>query len=114
MKSYIKIIGPPILDALKALENIAIDMPEVCIMHTKFALGSLIRGEPLLEYFGGPGVISEKRCQNIISKSRESLGEYDFFYEWFKDPTMSELHALMEKIDKALSEVGVWYTITTK
>ena len=32
VRSYIKIFGPPILEALKTLEKIAIDMPEVCIM----------------------------------------------------------------------------------
>ncbi len=32
MKSYIKIYGPPILEAIKALEKLAIDTPEVCIM----------------------------------------------------------------------------------
>jgi hypothetical protein len=34
MKSYVKIYGPPILKAIKALEKTAIDMPEVCIMDT--------------------------------------------------------------------------------
>lgn len=114
MKSYIKIYGPPIVKAVKALEKVAIDMPEVCIMNTEFALGPPIRGEPLMNYFGGLGVISEERCGTIISKSGESLGEYDFFFEWFKKPTMSELHSLMEKIDDALTETEVKYTITTK
>jgi hypothetical protein len=63
-------------------------------------------------YFGGQ--ISEERCGTIISESRESLGEYDFFFEWFKKPTMDQLHMLMDAVDKALSEVGVRYTITTK
>jgi hypothetical protein len=34
MKSYVKIVGPPLLEAIKALEKMAIDMPEVCIMDT--------------------------------------------------------------------------------
>ena len=34
MKSYIKIYGPPVLKAIKALETIAVDMPEVCIWNT--------------------------------------------------------------------------------
>jgi hypothetical protein len=114
MKSYIKIYGPPIVKAVKALEKVAIDMPEVCIMNTEIALWPQIRGEPLINYFGGLGVISEERCGTIISKSGESLGEYDFLFEWFKKPKMSELHSLMEKIDNALTEVGVRYTITTK
>lgn len=114
MKSYIKIYGPPIVKAVKALEKVAVDMPEVCIMHTEFAWGTPIMGEPMINYFGGPDVISEKRCGTIISKSGESLGEHDFFFEWFKKPTMRELHSFMEKIDDTLTEVGVRYTITTK
>lgn len=121
MISYIKIYGPPIVEAIKALEKVAIDFPEVCIMHTELSLdqsvgsesiGSLMEGWS--EYFGGPEVISEERCSNIISKSSESLGEYDFFFEWFKDPSKDEHHQLLTKIDDALSDVGVRYTITTK
>ena len=114
MKSYIKIYGPPIVKAIKALEKVAVDMPDVCIMQTDFAIGPPIGGEPLMNYFGGPGVITEERCGNIISESRESLGEYDFFFEWFKDPTKENLHTLMGKVDETLSDVGVRYTITTK
>jgi hypothetical protein len=114
MKSYIKIYGPPVVKAIKALEKVAIDMPEVCIMSMEFALGPPLMAEPMMNYFGGPGVISEERCGAIISKSKESLGEYDFFFEWFKKPTKDDLHLLMEKIDDALSDVGVMYSITTK
>lgn len=114
MKSYIKIYGPPVVKALKALEKVAVDMPEVCIMTTEFAMGPPLQGEPLMNYFGGPGSISEERCGTIISKSGERLGEYDFYFEWFKNPTMSELHSFIEEIDDALTEVGVRYTITTK
>jgi hypothetical protein len=32
MRSYIKIYGPPILEAIKELEKLAVDLPEVCIM----------------------------------------------------------------------------------
>jgi len=114
MKSYIKIYGPPVVKAIKELEKVAIDMPEVCIMTQEFAIGPpLGSGESLQNYFG-PDVISEERCNNIISESRESLGEYDFFFEWFKKPTRDELHMLIEKIDEALSDVGVRYSITTK
>ena len=34
MKSFIKIYGPPVLKAIRELERIAIDMPEVCIIDT--------------------------------------------------------------------------------
>jgi hypothetical protein len=125
MKSYIKIYGPPMLKALKALEKVAIGLPEVCIMNTTIetasapamhdsdesALGSL---GGIMSYFGGPEMITEERCDTIISKSGESLGEYDFYFEWFKKPSMNEIMDLIERIDEALADVGVKYTITSK
>ena len=50
----------------------------------------------------------------IISKSGESLGEYDFFFEWFTKPTMSQVLGLITKIDEAMEKVGCRYSITTK
>jgi hypothetical protein len=130
MKSYVKVYGPPLLKALKALEKTAVDMPEVCIMDTTIAAGIgapkmgmsvMEMGEPTLDsmdgvmsFFGGEGKISEERCGTIVSKSGESLGEYDFYYEWFTKPTMKQVEGLIERIDKALAPTGVKYTITTK
>lgn len=130
MKSYVKIFGPPLLKAIKTLEKIAVDMPEVCIMDTTIAadigvpqMGMSVMGmtestldsqEGVLKFFGGEGVISEERCDTIISKSGESLGEHDFFFEWFTKPTMKQVEDLIERIDEALAPLGVKYTITTK
>jgi hypothetical protein len=131
MKSYVKIYGPPLLKALKALEKVAIDMPEVCIMDTTIqaAIGAPnIRGAGAgygasdmsfdnpdgVMAFLGVNDISEERCNNIISKSGESLGENDFFFEWFTKPTMAQVEDLIEKIDTALGPLGVKYTLTTK
>jgi hypothetical protein len=38
MKTFVKILGPPLNKALKELEKIAIKMPQVCIMSTPIAL----------------------------------------------------------------------------
>ena len=133
MKSYIKLYGPSITEALKALRKVAIDFPEVCVMDTALEAslgisrvtspggltgagggGSLDSVEMVMNYFGGPEEISEKRCGSIISKSGESVGKFDFYYEWFQKPTMTQLESLIEKIDEALTPVGVRYTITTK
>jgi len=130
MKSYVKVYGPPLLKALKALEKTAIGMPEVCIMDTtieaglrapKMGMSTLEMTEPTLDsldgvmnFFGGEGSISKKRCSTIVSKSGESLGEYDFYYEWFTKPTMKQVEDLIERIDKALAPTGAKYTITTK
>ncbi|OGD52786.1 hypothetical protein A3K81_06830 [Candidatus Bathyarchaeota archaeon RBG_13_60_20] len=128
MISYVRIYGPPLLKALKALEKVAVGMPEVCIMDTPIAahigisqmdLGdrliepSLASQEGVMKYFG-EGVISGKRCDTIISKSGESLGEYDFYFEWFIKPTMKQVEDLIERIDGALEPLDVKYTITTK
>ncbi|MFQ6054146.1 MAG: hypothetical protein ACE5OO_07985, partial [Candidatus Bathyarchaeia archaeon] len=66
-------------------------------------------------YFSSSGVqVSMERCRNIISESGEGRGEYDFFFEWFKEPNISQLKELIEKIDEALSPLGCLYTITTE
>jgi hypothetical protein len=120
--SYVKIYGPPIFKAIKELEKVAVDMPEVCIMDT------VIAGVPnytdvfsdpdyTQRYFSVsdlPTEISVERCGKIISESGEKLGEYDFFFEWFTEPTMEQVNVLLEKIDEALAPLGCRYTITTK
>ena len=122
MISYIKLYGPPVYEALKALEKIAVEMPEVCIMDTIIAspgTGSpyLASVEGIHEYFlSYPPTedITVERCNNIISKSAQELGEYDFFFEWFREPNMDELNDLIKRIDEALKPLGTRYTITTK
>jgi len=122
MKSYIKIIGPPIAKTLKELEKVAVDMPEVCIMSvpieatlgtpysdTGFGLNDAVS---INRYFGAD--MPEERCDKIISKSGESLGENDFYFEWFKEPTMEDINMLIKKLDKVVSETGASYMITTK
>ena len=137
MKSYIKIYGPPMLESIRALERIAVDMPEVCMMHQSFVEGlsphiardiglepqrrssaGASRYDPrlgLVDYFRKSGVtITQERCMSIISKSGESLGEYDFFFEWSKKPNTEQLNDLIVKIDEALAPLGSRYTITTR
>ena len=137
MRSYIKLLGPPILEGIKALEKIAVDMPEVCMMHQTFIKGMSPRIardvglEPrrespvdvsrygsstmLVDYFRSSGVmVSEERCESIISDSGKALGEHDFFFEWFEKPSLEKLSDLTSNIDEALDKVGCLYTITSK
>lgn len=128
MRSYIKIYGPPVLEAIKKLEKLAVDMPEVCIMDyviaqdispsvareldvSKVTAGSSISGF-FLERTGV--VLPVKRRRSIISKHGQKLGEYDFFFEWYEEPKGSQLNDLIGKIDDALKPLGCLYTITTK
>ena len=64
-------------------------------------------------YFAPLG-ISLERCGSILSKSSKMLGDYDFFFEWYKKPSTADIEMLMQKIDEALSPIGCRYTITTK
>lgn len=117
--SFIKIYGPPVYDAIKELEKIAVDMPEVCIMDTIIDYAPNISAfddhEYSSSYFGGiPTAIKVERCSTIISKSGEKLGDYDFYFEWFTKPTMEQINLLIKKIDKTLKPLGCCYTITTK
>ena len=117
MKSYIKIYGPPILKAIQALETIAVELPEVCIMDSILEQSSDIISDPeeLNSYFQSLSVpITRERCGSIISKSGESVGEYDFYFEWFTEPSNAQLNLLIEQIDEVLSPIGCKYTITTK
>ncbi|UCH57675.1 MAG: hypothetical protein JSV18_01805 [Candidatus Bathyarchaeota archaeon] len=116
LRSYIKIIGPPVLKAIRALEKVAVSMPEVRIMDTIISREipkSLARD--VGGYFSSAGVtIPVERAVNIISDSGESLGDYDFFFEWLEPPSVEEFHGFMEKLDEALAPLGCNYTITTK
>jgi len=116
LKSFIKIYGPPTLKAIRELEKIAVNTPQVCIMDTIIATDTPRFGDPdyTMNFFGQVGKITRERCNNIISKSGETLGDYDFYFEWFKEPSMDQLNGVIEKIDKSLTPLGCKYTITTK
>ncbi len=101
MRSYIKIYGPPISDAITALEKLAVDMPEVCIMDHVIQKDLSPRmaedvGGSMVDTFGVyvPGFFTQRtgvavpieRCHSIISKHGKKLGEYDFFFEWYEEP----------------------------
>ncbi len=124
MISYVKIYGPPLMKAIKALEKVAVDMPEVCIMDMNIlaAVGAPVAGpggpffessQEIVDFFGYDEIPKE-RCDTIISKSGETLGEYDFYFEWFTEPNMTQVGDLIERIDAALMPIGVRYTLTTK
>ena len=116
MRSYIKILGPPYAEAIHSLEKIALDVPQVCIMNT-----ILLHGNPFLDsldwvynYMKNLGDVEYEKCGRIISKHGQLLGEYDFFFEWFQEPSREQINELMEKIDDALKPLGAHYSITHK
>jgi hypothetical protein len=132
MRSYVTIYGPPVLDAIKELEKLAIDMPQVCIMDQVILKdlspstardigGWAVKTTDVIPGDVGPffvqrtgAMVPVERCHSIISKHGEMLGEYDFFFEWFEEPSMEQLKHLIEEIDNALEHLGCYYTITYK
>jgi hypothetical protein len=137
MRSYVKIYGPPVNEAIKALERVAVDMPEICVMDRiilkdispQLARDIGLEAAPrravstpspvtttwVEGYFESSRIpITTERCTNIISKSGTALGNYDFFFEWFEKPGQANLNAFIGKIDEALAGLGCMYTITTK
>jgi len=137
MISYIKIFGPPVLKAIRALELIAVSMPEVRILDTIILRGlpeaisrdvgasptqrgghgslGLYPGGRVRRYFSSHDIaVPVERTKSIVSNAGERLGDYDFFFEWVQEPTMEQLFDLIERIDAALAPLGCWYRITTK
>jgi hypothetical protein len=116
LKSYVRVYGPPLLKAIRALEKLAVNMPEVCIMDSMIeaSLPQFNTRDGVRNYFTAINDISEQRCDTIISKSEKKMGDYDFVFEWYKAPKSEEVNVLIEKIDEALGPIGVKYTIATK
>jgi hypothetical protein len=125
LKTYVKIYGPPLMEALDELQKIAAKMPKITQYHFLVAYS----GAPFASYGGTPlgepnpvdaalvpGSTStvEKVKEPLISKSGHTLGEHDFFFEWSEEPTWHEMRELISKIDKAFSRLGCKYTLTSK
>jgi hypothetical protein len=136
-RTYVKILGPPIIGPIKELEKIAIKKDNICIMdfalinQLSSAQAADIGGSvgPLtstqwvnpstpmitMKYFERSGIpITIERCKNIISRSGESLGDNDFFFEWLKKPSFEEMNRLIEEMDEALAPYHCLYTIYNK
>ncbi len=116
-RSYIKLQGPPVRKGLKALEKVAIEMSKKTTM--RFYSVSvpdigMISGDQTTStpyYIGG---LSERETVNLISRSSQVLGDYDFFFEWGVEPKVEQINELIEMIDEALADCNCMYSITTK
>jgi len=118
-RSYVKIYGPPLVKAIRALEKVAVDYSKTTTVRHFDIL------TPTPPYIGEdqryyrqtilPEIemaVDEK--VKLISRSTDTLGDYDFFFEWGKEPTKQEVLDLIAKIDEALADCGCRYTIVTK
>lgn len=117
MKTYIKIYGPPILEALKALERVAVEVskefPEICFYDMMGAQAQPLE-ETIADVMGISAAEARVYCEKLVSKSGWTLGDYDFYFEWARAPKFEELQKLIDKIDEALKPLGCRYTVTTK
>jgi hypothetical protein len=121
-RSYVKIYGPPLVKAIRALEKVAVDFSGTTTPVREFNIltptAPYIGDERDVRYYQQavlPEIdmpVSEK--VKMISKSTDTLGDYDFFFEWGKEPTKQEVLDLIAKIDEALADCGCRYTIVTK
>ncbi len=137
MITFVKILGPPINKALKELEKVAINKPDVCMMSAPIKIHfPLELAKDVNEYTGydetaryldpkfpdfawnyfksSDIIVSRERCESIISKSGVKLGEYDFYFEWKIKPTSKDIEELVQEIDTALMPLGCLYTLVTK
>ncbi len=114
MKTYVRLQGDAKNDGIKALEKLAVGMPEVCITNT------FIQADPdmfntqtgILNYFPTSEGL-ERRCDTLISKDKDTKG-YDFVFEWFVAPTSAQLQDLNKRIEGVLAPLGLKYTAETK
>jgi len=121
-RSYVKIYGPPILKAIRALEKVAVEFSKTAtVRHFNILTPTPDYeqvGQRAMELYGQallPEIeIPVEEKVKLISKASDTLGDYDFFFEWGKEPTKQEVLELIEKIDEALSGCGCRYSIVTK
>ncbi|MGD2200777.1 MAG: hypothetical protein PVJ38_03975 [Candidatus Bathyarchaeota archaeon] len=120
-RSYVRIYGPPHMEAIKALEAVAVELSKStqvkfshkCLPYPSINQPTTNDWNAYLKNMSNMYVDCYEPLK-IISEAHTMLGEYDFFYEWVKDPTMKQVRDLMEKIDEALDGLGCYYTLTTK
>ena len=120
-RSYVRIYGPPLMAAINALEAVAVELSkstEVKFSHKCLPYPSTMQSntndwDAYLKNMERIYVDCYEPVK-IISEAQSMLGDYDFFYEWVKPPTMEQVEDLIGKIDEAMEGLGCYYTLTTK
>jgi len=121
VKSYVRLYGPPLLKALRALEGVAVEMSKKttlkfshkCVPYPTRLQSNVNDWNTYLKNLQKTYVDCYEP-EKIISDASMTLGDYDFVFEWGIKPSMNDVEELISKIDSALAEVGVRYTITTE
>jgi hypothetical protein len=116
MRTYVKLEGADVKEGVKALEQLALHMPEVCITDLYIDSEAPMFNDQtgIMNYFAAEGDAMEKRCAIIISKSGVKLEGNDFVFEWFVKPSNQQMQMLTEKMDETLKPLGLKYTLKSK
>ncbi len=115
MKALIRLYGPPSLEAIHALERVAVESPHFCLTNPV-----ILHGDPITQtadwvynYFKERGKIEYERCGRLLASTKELEG-HDFVFVWMVEPNVDGVNRLIESIDEALKLLGVLYTITIR
>jgi hypothetical protein len=116
MRTYVKLEGEKVKEGVKALEQLALHMPEVCIWNSFIESEAPMFNDQtgIMNYFAADGEGMEKRCATIISKSGVKLDGNDFVFEWFVKPSKEQMQMLMEKMDETLKPLALKYALKSK
>ncbi len=121
VKSYVRIYGPPLLKAIKALEGVAVTMStktEVKFSHKCVPYPTRMQSDKndWNAYLQNMKK-TYKDCyepEKIISDASMTMGDYDFVFDWTSKPSITQIEDLIARVDAALEKVGVMYTLTTE
>jgi hypothetical protein len=109
------------MKAIRALEGVAVDMSnktEVKFSHKCVPYPTRLQSDRTdWNNYLNNLKNTYKDCYEpvkILSDASMTLGEYDFVFEWGKNPTLKNIQNLIVQIDGALGELGVLYTLTTE
>lgn len=120
-KSYVRIYGPPLLKAIRVLESVAVEMSnktEIKFSHKCVPYPTRMQSDrnDWNAYLKNMQKMY-RDCyepEKILSDASMTLGDYDFVFEWTSKPSIVQVGDLIAKVDAALSDVGVLYTLTTE
>lgn len=118
VRTYVRIFGPPILKAIKALEGVAVEMNKSepvkfshkCIPYPRFTQQDSREWRSYIQTLEKTYVDCYEPSK-LISDAKEMLGDSDFFFEWRDKPTMNQIELLIGKIDEALKGIGCFYAL---
>ena len=121
VRSFVRIYGPPVLEAIDSLESVAVEVSKTtgikfshtCIPYPERLQSNKTDWESFLKKMQDIYVDCYEPLK-LISDSSYMLGEYDFFFEWDDKPSLVEIRGLIGRIDEALKGMGCMYTTTTK